>query len=171
MIIQQFGNGQVKSGGLVILDRDGTINIDGGYTHKIEELSYLPGVIDAIQLISSKNYNLIVVSNQSGIGRGKYNEKQLFEFNNAIWLDFKKAGLEGIIFISCPHLPEQNCKCRKPKSLMLNKALELSKVEKKDVIFIGDKLSDLNCGMSFGIQTELNETQTIFQIIRKWLSI
>ena len=114
----------------VFLDRDGTINVEKNYLHKIEDFEFLPGVIEGLSLLNNAGYKLIIVTNQSGIGRGYYTENDFITLNNWM-LDVLKSN--GIIISKvyyCPHLPDakvekyrMDCECRKPKLGMYNQAI------------------------------------------------
>lgn len=86
------------------LDRDGVINIDHAYVHKIEEFDWVPGVLEAARALSEAGYLLVVVTNQSGIGRGYYDEAAFTRLTDWMKARFAKAGapVAGVYF--CPHL-------------------------------------------------------------------
>lgn len=133
----------------VFLDRDGTINIEKNYLYKIEDFEFLPGVFEALKLIQKKGYLLIIISNQSGIGRGFYTEKDFEVLTD--WM-LKKLKLEGIIINGiyyCPHHPNAskqkykiNCRCRKPGIAMFEKAIEDFNIELEKSYVVGDKFRD-----------------------------
>ena len=90
----------------VFLDRDGTINVEKNYLHKIEDFEFLSGVIEGLSLLNNSGYKLIIITNQSGIGRGYYTENDFITLNNWM-LDVLKSN--GIIISKvyyCPHLPD-----------------------------------------------------------------
>lgn len=132
----------------VFLDRDNTINLDLGYTHKICQLQLLEGVADFLKKLSSKGYFLFVVTNQSGIGRGFYGLDDARIFNEAL-----NRQLGSLIqeFAICPHRPNENCPCRKPKPKMINDLLEKYGIDPKNSFMIGDKKSDLEAGRRAGL--------------------
>lgn len=105
----------------VFLDRDGTINVDTGYLHEIDDFQFIENAIEAMQAIKQMGYALIIVTNQSGIARGMFTEDQFMHLTE--WMDWSLADrgvdLDGIYY--CPHHPEgtveefrQECNCRKP---------------------------------------------------------
>lgn len=105
----------------IFLDRDGTINVDHGYVHEIDAFEFIDGVIDAMRELKKMGYALVVVTNQSGIARGKFTEAQFETLTE--WMDWSLADrdvdLDGIYY--CPHHPQgsieefrQVCDCRKP---------------------------------------------------------
>ncbi|VTP64244.1 D,D-heptose 1,7-bisphosphate phosphatase [Leclercia adecarboxylata] len=112
-----------KSVPAIFLDRDGTINVDHGYVHEIDEFEFIDGVIDAMRELKEMGFALVVVTNQSGIARGKFTEAQFETLTE--WMDWSLADrgvdLDGIYY--CPHHPQgtvdeyrQTCDCRKPAS-------------------------------------------------------
>lgn len=110
----------------IFLDRDGTINVDHGYVHEIDNFEFIDGVIDAMRQLKEMGYALVVVTNQSGIARGKFTEEQFETLTE--WMDWSLADrgvdTDGIYY--CPHHPQgtveefrQTCDCRKPHPGML----------------------------------------------------
>ena len=110
-----------KSVPAIFLDRDGTINVDHGYVHEIDNFEFIDGVIDAMRELKEMGYALVLVTNQSGIARGKFTEAQFETLTE--WMDWSLADrgvdLDGIYY--CPHHPQgaveeyrQTCDCRKP---------------------------------------------------------
>ena len=146
----------------LFLDRDGIINIDHGYVYKIEEFEFMPGIFDLCKLATQKNYLIIVITNQSGIGRGKYSE---FDFTKLTsWM--KKQFFENEALITdvyyCPHHPEKaigeylvSCNCRKPLPGLINKAVSKYNIDVNKSIFIGDKISDMQAAESARVKTKL----------------
>ncbi len=116
-----------KSVPAIFLDRDGTINVDHGYVHEIDNFEFIDGVIDAMRELKEMGYALVLVTNQSGIARGKFTEAQFETLTE--WMDWSLADrgvdLDGIYY--CPHHPQgaveeyrQTCDCRKPHPGMLD---------------------------------------------------
>ncbi|MGK4476446.1 D-glycero-beta-D-manno-heptose 1,7-bisphosphate 7-phosphatase [Aeromonas molluscorum] len=130
----------------IFLDRDGVINEDTGYVSKVDDFHFLPGVIDAMQLLKQKGYLLVVVTNQSGIARGYFSEDDFMNLTE--WMDWSLADrgvdLDGIYF--CPHHPEHGapCDCRKPEPGMLLLAQQELGIDMSRSYMVGDKPSDLN---------------------------
>lgn len=128
----------------IFLDRDGTINDNGnGYIHKIEDFKFLPGVIDALQMLSKTEYKLIIITNQSGIGRGMYSEADFSELNDWFLTIVKNYGIRIDKVYYCPHAPEEGCLCRKPSIGMLIKASEEFSLSLNDSWVIGDDPKDI----------------------------
>lgn len=139
------------------LDRDGVINIDHGYVHKPDDFEWIPGVLEAAARLSNAGFALVVVTNQSGIGRGYYDESEFTELTRWMSSVFAKAGapLAGVYF--CPHHPVKArgkyqvvCHCRKPApGMLLRAAQELSLDLSRSAMF-GDKSSDCQAGLAAG---------------------
>ncbi len=132
----------------VFLDRDGTIIKDVNYLSKIEDIEILPYVKEGLELLNKCGYKLIVVSNQSGVGRGYFTKDFVYETHAVL-----NYMLEGLIekFYFCPHTPEDNCLCRKPKTGMIDEAVKRFRINKKLSYVVGDKESDVELGINAGI--------------------
>ncbi len=140
---------------LIIFDRDGTINLDSkGYSHIKSECKIYEDVYSFFSALDT-NINICVVTNQSGIGRGYYSEKEMHEFNyeinKLIRLKTMHRGIDHFFF--CPHIPSDKCNCRKPKNQLVKKALKFFNCKPYEALFIGDKLTDFQAGTSAGIQS------------------
>ena len=144
----------------IFLDRDGTLNIDYGYVHEIDNLKFIDGAIDALRELKKMGYMLVLVTNQSGIARGYFSEEQFLQLTE--WMDWSLAeqdvDLDGIYY--CPHHPEgkgeykEDCDCRKPKSGMLLQAIKELKIDPTQSIMVGDKVEDLKAGI--GAKVKMN---------------
>jgi D-glycero-D-manno-heptose 1,7-bisphosphate phosphatase len=132
-------------------DRDGIINIDHGYTYKIEDFTFCDGIFELMHTFEENGYILFIVTNQSGIGRGYYT-KENFETLTAWMLEkFSKKGIRIEKVYFCPHAPEENCTCRKPQIGMFEQALNEFEIDMQNSWMIGDKLSDVQAGKNAGI--------------------
>ncbi len=107
---------------IVFLDRDGVINKEVGYLHKVEDFEFIEGVFDACQYFQSLGYQVIIVTNQSGIERGYYTEEDFHIVTDWMLKQFKHNGIEVLDVFYCPHDPESDCSCRKPKPGMFIQA-------------------------------------------------
>lgn len=139
----------------IFLDRDGTLNVDPGYVHKLEDLVLYDDVPEALRLLQSKGYLLIVITNQSGVGRGKFMAEALEVFHQALRKTLKGKGVTLDAIYVCPHLPEENCPCRKPNTLLAEQAIEDFDIAPSQSYFVGDRDSDMECGRQLGIRTFL----------------
>ena len=143
----------------VFLDRDGVINVDHGYVSTWEQFEFLAGVPEALRELQDAGYLLIIVSNQSGIGRGYYSERDLHTLNQAIaeHLD-STLGVTLSGFYHCPHHPteaegefRQQCDCRKPAPGMIQQAALDHGIDVKTSLLVGDKDSDIEAGRAAGV--------------------
>ena len=135
----------------LFLDRDGIINVDYGYTYKASEFEPVDSVVDLIYKAKNKNYLVICITNQSGIQKGYFTQKDFYEFMDVInsYL-YKKIGYTLTKTYFCPHddlinLKNNNkvCNCRKPKNGLFEKAIEEYCIDVDQSIMIGDKLTDV----------------------------
>ena len=130
----------------VFLDRDGIINYDYGYVSKISDFKLIPGTLESLKYLKNKNFLIFIVTNQSGIGRGLYTEDDFIQLNEYMLNLFLEQEIIIDKVFYCPHKPEDNCLCRKPKPGMIKKALREFSIKKEKSIMIGDKISDIECG-------------------------
>ena len=144
----------------VFLDRDGVINVDHGYVSRWEEFEFLPNVPETLAHLQDCGYLLIIVSNQSGIGRGFYTESDLQVLNFAIsqYL-IDTAGVSVTGFYHCPHHPSEaigryrvQCDCRKPAPGMIKQAVLDHQIDLASSILVGDKESDIQAGRAAGVR-------------------
>jgi D,D-heptose 1,7-bisphosphate phosphatase len=137
------------------LDRDGTIIEDKDFIKTPDEIEFLQGSIEAIKILRKLDYKIIVISNQSGIGRGILTEEMVEKVNESFLERLKKenAEIDGLYF--CPHSPEDNCDCRKPETGLIKRAMAEHKLDLKDAVVIGDKLSDVELGKKLRAKTVL----------------
>ena len=149
----------------VFLDRDGTINVDVGYAHKLEELKIISGVIEGLKELQELDYKLIIVTNQAGIGRGYYTKEDYHDFQLKLRQELNKQGIFITEEYFCPHHPEKgigeykkNCNCRKPKTGMLEQASNDFNIDLTQSWLIGDKPGDIQAGNSAGCKTILVKT-------------
>ena len=141
----------------IFFDRDGTLNIEKGYVLRPEEIALYPNTSEVLRDFKIMGFLLIVISNQSPIGRKIMSEEELEKINATLWekLSYVEAGYDG--FYYCPHPPEQkpDCECRKPRpGLMLQASIDFN-IDLCESYFIGDKLSDIEAGKRAGCKTIL----------------
>jgi D-glycero-D-manno-heptose 1,7-bisphosphate phosphatase len=146
----------------VFLDRDGTINEEVNFVKSVEELKLIPCAARAINRMNDLDLRTIVLSNQSGIARGFFTEKELNEINTRLLklLKIENATIDSIYY--CPHHPEGvvkefaiNCDCRKPKTGMILKAAKEFNINVEKSFVIGDMMRDLECGKNAGTKNIL----------------
>jgi D-glycero-D-manno-heptose 1,7-bisphosphate phosphatase len=145
-------------GPAAFLDRDGVINIDSGYVHRVAEFRFIPGVLGACRSLCFAGYKLIVVTNQAGIAHGYYDEQSFAEITGWMRERFREAGapLTGVYY--CPHHPNgriarysRECDCRKPAPGMIVQAALEHQIDLARSFFVGDKASDLEAAKRAGI--------------------
>ena len=144
----------------VFLDRDGVINVAHGYVCSWDEFEFLPGVPAALRQLQSAGYVLVVVSNQSGIGRGLYTEADLAVLNRRVHRYLlEDHGVEIAQFYHCPHHPteallkwRQPCHCRKPAPGMIEQACAELHIDPGSSLMVGDKASDIEAGQAAGVR-------------------
>jgi len=137
----------------VILDRDGVLNKDLGYVYKIEDFEIIVGAVQALKKIQKAGYKLIVITNQSGVGRGYYSLVEMEKFNSLLISELEKEGIKIEKIYYCPHLPDDNCQCRKPKVLLGNNAIKDFNIDVLQSYGVGDKDSDTQFVKNLGIKT------------------
>lgn len=139
------------------LDRDGVINVDTGYVYQREAFEWVPGALEGARRLHELGFALVVVTNQSGIGRGYYSEADFHRLTKWMAGEFERAGapLSGVYF--CPHHPEkalpeyrQVCCCRKPAPGMLQQAAKELGLDLSRSIMFGDKPGDCEAGRAAG---------------------
>ncbi len=136
----------------VFLDRDGVIVNESNY-NKIEQLELIKGSAEAIKLLNENNLLAIIVTNQAGIAKGYFTENDTMLFNDKLKDELEKqdAYIDAIYY--CPHHPDLNCKCRKPKSGMLYTAKRKFDIDLTQSFMIGDKITDIEAGDNVGCKT------------------
>jgi D-glycero-D-manno-heptose 1,7-bisphosphate phosphatase len=140
---------------VAFLDRDGTVIEDKDFIKTPDEIEFLPGSIEAIKVLKELGYKIIVISNQSGIGRGILTEEMVKKVNRSFLDRLNKEDAEIDALYYCPHRPEDNCDCRKPRTGLIQKAVEEQRLDLKDAVVIGDKLSDVELGKKLKVNTVL----------------
>lgn len=134
----------------IFLDRDGTINYDSGYVYKLSDLIVLDNTKEWLQKLKELWYLLILVTNQSWIGRWYYTESDFHAFNSELENQIQIC-FDAILF--CWHLDNENCNCRKPNPGMLHTAINKFWINIKNSYIIGDKDSDIEAGRRIGCKT------------------
>lgn len=130
----------------LFLDRDGVVNVDFGYTYKVHSWQWVWPTIRLMRLAQTNGYQIIIVTNQSGIARGYYSEQQVEQLHQFLKNAINKLGVTNFYTYHCPHHPQYSigpCRCRKPAPGMLLNAVEAHNIDVAQSILIGDKRSDL----------------------------
>lgn len=152
---------------VAFLDRDGVINVDRRYVHRIADFEYLPKVKAGMRLLLAHGFNIIIITNQSGIARGLYTQGDFETLTNWMLSDLKESGITLLDVFHCPHhidgvVPGLSIQCsdRKPECGMILRAAAKYPINLKDSILIGDQWSDVVAGRRAGItQNYLVEQQ------------
>lgn len=135
----------------LFLDRDGVINEDFGYVCRIDDFKFKSGIFSSLKEFQKLGYLLIIVTNQSGIGRGYYTELEFEKVSKYMLSEFKKHNINISKIYHCPHSPEELCSCRKPSPGMILCAAKEFGIDLKNSIMIGDKKSDIQAANLAGI--------------------
>lgn len=135
----------------LFLDRDGVINEDAGYVSKVEDFRFCDGIFEALREFMALGYTLVIITNQSGIGRGYYTQADYETLTNFMLDKFSENGVKIARVYHCPHVPEEGCECRKPAPAMLIKAHKELGIDMTKSIMIGDKQSDIEAANSAGV--------------------
>jgi D-glycero-D-manno-heptose 1,7-bisphosphate phosphatase len=145
----------------IFLDRDGVINVERGYTHRLEDFVILPDLMEVLKLLQTKGYLLIVVTNQSGIAKGLYKKEDVEILHNYLIEQLKINNITLSEIYYCVHHPDvSQCICRKPNSLFVEKALARFNIDPKKSYFIGDKIRDTEAGEKAGVKGILIEADS-----------
>jgi len=134
----------------VFLDRDGTLNFDPGYLSDHTQFELFDGAGQALRLLSDRDFHLFLVTNQSGIARGKITWPELTLIHQKLKELLGQHCVEIKEFLICPHLPEDKCACRKPSPKLILEAAHKYGLDMSQSIMIGDSLSDLLAGQNAG---------------------
>ena len=141
------------------LDRDGVLNVDLGYAHRPDQLEWIPGAQEAVQLLNEAGYYVFVISNQSGVARGYFDENSVKLFHAHMLAGLSARGAHIDAFYYCPHHPEGTvkslavqCRCRKPGPGMLEQAAAEWPIDKQASFLIGDKDEDVAAATAFDIR-------------------
>lgn len=133
-------------------DRDGVINEDLGYVYKQKDCIFCDGLFELLKTLKKQDYLLLVMTNQSGIARGYYTQEDLFTLHQYMQDTLThKLGFCFDRIYHCPHLPSQNCECRKPNIGMVKAALKDFEIDLKQSFFVGDNITDMQCAENAGI--------------------
>lgn len=144
--------------GLLVVDRDGTLIDDRHYLADPAGVQLLPGVVDGLRAFARRGYRIAVVTNQSGIGRGYFEEPALAAVNDELRRQLSAHGIELEGIWHCPHRPDEGCRCRKPEPLLLERAMTQLGFAAGQCLVVGDKACDIDLGARLGVRTALVRT-------------
>lgn len=143
---------------VAFLDRDGVINIDTGYVCRVEDFFYTDRCTDALKIFSAHGFRIIIITNQAGIARGYYSERDFQKLMNWLRMDLREYGIDLLDYFYCPHHPEGSvpeyrklCGCRKPAPGLIAQAASKYSVDLKESFLVGDKKSDLEAARLAGV--------------------
>ena len=139
----------------IFLDRDGVINKEVNYLHKISDFEFIDGIFNACHYFQVKGFQIIIISNQSGISRGFYSINDYLKLNDWMLKQFKHHDIKILDSFYCPHIPNFNCNCRKPKPGMLLEANNNHSIDFGNSWIIGDKETDIQAGNASGIKNTI----------------
>lgn len=136
----------------IFLDRDGVIIENrAGYVRSWQDVKFYPQALEALATIGDSSYKIIIVTNQSAVGRGLISPDTAASINARLVNEIERAGgrIDGVFM--CPHTPEENCTCHKPEPGLLLQAAEALAIDLSRSVMIGDALTDLEAGLAAGI--------------------
>lgn len=136
----------------VFVDRDGTLVEEVNYLSRVEDLRFFPFTVEAVSLLKENGFLVIVVTNQSGIGRGIYDEEAMHTIHSRIQAELTDK-IDAFYF--CPHLPDEGCACRKPNLGMIEAACRDFEIDLEGSWVVGDKVLDVQTGINAGLKTAL----------------
>ncbi len=139
----------------IFIDRDGTIIKDANYLDNINDIIFFPNSIRVLGELNKSGYNIVIVTNQSGIGRGFFNDSEFHRVNNHMIDILKFNGVIILETLYCPHTPSENCGCRKPKNGLFEKFKNNNSIDLKNSWMIGDKFTDVEFGKTSNLNTIL----------------
>ncbi|MBO1255533.1 D-glycero-beta-D-manno-heptose 1,7-bisphosphate 7-phosphatase [Alteromonas sp. 5E99-2] len=144
----------------LFLDRDGVINQDIAYLYKPEDFVWIPGIIALMQRFQMAGYKLIIVTNQSGIGRGYYSESDFHILSHWMKTSLAKSNVNIDAIYYCPHHPTEakgpylkECECRKPSPGMLTTAINEHSIDPEQSVLIGDSWRDIEAAVAAQVKT------------------
>lgn len=161
------------------LDRDGVLNKDTGYPHKPEQLEWNAGAPEAVRLLNEGGYLVFVVTNQSGVARGYFDEAAVCNFHAHMQSELQSVGAHIDAFYYCPHHPNAamkdyacRCRCRKPAPGMLEQAAREWPLDLSASFLIGDKDRDIEAAAAFNIRgIKFNSAeQSLVEVVRREIS-
>lgn len=140
------------------IDRDGVINEERGYVHRIDDFVMLRGAVEGLRLLQNAGFSIVVVTNQAGIARGLYTEDDFARLTRHMRVLLADSGVKLTAVYHCPHHPDpglgavgQDCECRKPKPGMLLRAGRELGLDLSGSVLVGDKIGDIEAGRAAGL--------------------
>lgn len=140
---------------IIFIDRDGVINRDpiGDYVKSWKEFRFEAGALEALKRIANRGYEIIVISNQAGIGEGVFPEESLWDIHRNMLKAFERHGIHIRSVHYCLHGKQAGCGCRKPETGLFQEAVKGIEYNPEETFFVGDKATDIEAGKRFGLRT------------------
>jgi len=139
----------------VFFDRDGTLIVDRGYLSSPRRVEFIPGALDVLRQLQEQGFLLVIVSNQSGIGRGFITKEQAEAVDKRFRAILAENGIHVAGTYYCPHAPDAGCNCRKPEPGLLRRAANELQIDLAQSYMVGDKASDCQAGLTAGCSAVL----------------
>ena len=136
----------------IFLDRDETLNHDPGYINNPDIIKLKDGVVEGLSLLGNAGYVFFILTNQSGVGRGKILPEELQAVHDRLLMILQENGIHIEKIYFCPHVDEDHCNCRKPESGLLEQAMDDYDIEIEKSYILGDRLRDIIPGEKFGMR-------------------
>ncbi len=146
----------------IFIDRDGTINVEKNYLHRVEDWEWIPGSVDAIRAFNNAGFLVIVISNQAGVARGLYSETDIHRLHAHVSSELVRRGARIDAYYYCPHHPgfgkDRDCTCRKPLPGLILKAQKDFDIDLSNSWMVGDTANDVKAGSAAGVRCILVAT-------------
>ncbi len=138
----------------LFLDRDGVVNVEKNYVHKIEDFEFIDGIFELCKHYEKLGFIIVIITNQSGIARGFYGEDEFAKLSEWMIDEFAKQGVKITKIYHCPHHPDigGECDCRKPKNGMILRAKNELNIDLEASVLVGDSLRDIEAALSSNIK-------------------
>lgn len=136
---------------VLFLDRDGTLIVDKNYLSHPTGIEFMPDALAGLRRFRAMGYALVMITNQSGIGRGYFSDEQLQAVHRRLQELLAAEGLALDAIYYCPHAPEAQCRCRKPATGMLEQACAEHGIDRSRALMVGDSQADMLLARNFGI--------------------
>jgi D-glycero-D-manno-heptose 1,7-bisphosphate phosphatase len=134
----------------LLFDRDDTLLDDPGYLSDPDKVKFLPGALEGLERFHQEGWPLVMVTNQSGVGRGYFGLKEVRAVHTRLEELLAESGVKLAGIYLCPHAPDEGCRCRKPETQLAEQAAGELGIELAESVMVGDKLSDLELGRRIG---------------------
>ena len=140
---------------IVFLDRDGVINKEKKYLYKVKDFEFINGVFESLNYLKRLGFEFVIISNQSGIGRGYYSLDEFNNLNQWMLKEFKRKEINILDVLICPHTDGDNCYCRKPKPGLFVEAIKKHNINANKSFVVGDAERDILAAKESGVKTKI----------------